>query len=108
MLRTCRIALGLTQQQLAKLVGLTYQQTHKYETGVNRISAGRLHAIAHALGAEPGYFYEGLGSGKSAPPTARQRQVVELARSFAVLPRRQQEALCELARALTGLEAVAA
>jgi transcriptional regulator with XRE-family HTH domain len=77
----------------------------KYETGVDRISAGRLFALARALGVEPGYFFEGLGGGEPARPTARQRQVLELARSFAVLPRPQQEALAELARALAVAEA---
>src|SRR5689334_6560671 len=102
-MRERRIMLGLTQQQLARLVGTTYQQAHKYETGTNRISAGRLHAIARALGVEPGYFYEGLGEGEPARPTAQQRLLLELTRrSFAALPRRQQEALVELARALAG------
>ena len=32
--------LGLTQQQLAELIGVTYQQAHKYERGINRVSAG--------------------------------------------------------------------
>ena len=41
-LRERRIMLGLTQQQLAELIGVTYQQAHKYENGINRISAGRL------------------------------------------------------------------
>jgi DNA-binding XRE family transcriptional regulator len=40
--RERRIMLGLTQQQLADLIGVTYQQAHKYERGINRISAGRL------------------------------------------------------------------
>ena len=31
--------LGLTQQQLAELIGVTYQQAHKYETGITRIAA---------------------------------------------------------------------
>ena len=105
--RERRLALGLTQQQLAELVGTTYQQAHKYEKGVNRISAGRLHALARALGVDIGYFYEGLGSGEPARPTARQRQMLELARSFAVLPRRQQEALAEMARVLAGVEEAA-
>ena len=43
--RERRIALGLTQQQLAERVGTTYQQAHKYETGLNRIAAGRRHAL---------------------------------------------------------------
>jgi transcriptional regulator with XRE-family HTH domain len=52
--REWRLALGLTQQQLAELVGITDQQAHKYEKGVNRISAGRLHRLGQALGVEPG------------------------------------------------------
>jgi len=80
MLCARRIALGLTQQQLAAQVGTTSQQAHKYETGANRISAGRLYTLAHALGVEPDHFFEGLGSGEPAQPTTRQRQMVELAR----------------------------
>src|SRR3954463_7218335 len=100
-----RIALGLTQQELAARIGIAYQQAHKYEKGANRISAGRLHALARALGVDVGYFYEGLGSGEPPRPTARQRRTIELARSFAVLPRRQQEALTELVRALAEADA---
>ena len=107
-LRARRLSLGLTQQGLAELIGVTCQQAHKYEKGVNRISAGRLHALARALGVDIGYFYEGLGSGEPARPTARQRRTIELTRSFAVLPRRQQEALAALARALAGVEEAAA
>src|SRR4051794_20233743 len=103
-LRERRIMLGLSQQDLAAKVGITYQQAHKYETGANRISAGRLLAIAHALGVEPGHFFEGQGDAPAAPPAPAQRLLLELARSFAALPRRQQQALAELARALAGGE----
>ena len=104
-LRQRRIVLGLTQQQVAEMLGLTYQQAHKYETGANRVSAGRLHRLARAL--DVGYFYEALGSGEPARPTAGQRQMLELARSFTVLARPQQEALCALVRALAGVEEAA-
>src|SRR5438309_8842959 len=70
--RERRIALGLTQQQLAELVGITYQQAHKYEKGINRIATGRLAAIARALAVEPGHFFEGLG--EPVPPTSQQRR----------------------------------
>ena len=103
-MRERRTMLGLTSQQVAELLGITYQQLYKYEKGVNRISAGRLHALARALGVDIGYFYEGLGSGEPARPTARQRQTLELACSFAALPRPQQEALAEMVRALAGGE----
>ena len=39
----------VSQQQLAQLVGLTFQQMQKYETGANRVSASKLVAIAKAL-----------------------------------------------------------
>jgi transcriptional regulator with XRE-family HTH domain len=98
-IRERRLALGLTQQQLAELIGVTYQQAHKYENGANRIAIGRLYLIARALDVEPAHFFEGLGAQRPAEP--RQRTMLELARHFMALPsRRHQEALAELARAL--------
>jgi len=100
--RERRVMLGLTQQQLAELIGITYQQAHKYEKGANRISAGRLFVIAQALGVEVAYFFEGAGAGPAPVPTGQQRLQLELARAFVALPRPQQEALCAFARALAG------
>ena len=56
-MRARRILLGLTQQQIAELVGVTYQQAHKYEKGINRVSAGRLYTIARALGVQVSYQF---------------------------------------------------
>jgi transcriptional regulator with XRE-family HTH domain len=99
-IRERRLELGLTQQQLAELVGVTYQQAHKYEKGDNRVAVGRLYLIAQALDVEPGYFFEGLGAERPAEPS--RRMTLELARDFVALPsRRHQEALCGLARALS-------
>ena len=102
--RERRLALGLTQQQLAELVGITYQQARKYEKAVNRIYAGRLHVIARALGVAPAYFFEGL-DGERRPARRSQRQLLELSRTFAALSRRHQEAVAGLARALVGAPA---
>ena len=101
-MRERRIMLGLTQQQMAELIGVTYQQAHKYEKGINRIAGGRLYAIAQALGVEVGFFYEGLeGQSGQFEPTAQQRLILELSRNFAAISdRRRQEAICDLARAL--------
>ena len=74
--------LGLTQQQLAELIGVTYQQAHKYEKGINRVAAGRLYGIARALGVEAGYFFEGLQSGGGLVPSPSQRMLLDLARNF--------------------------
>jgi transcriptional regulator with XRE-family HTH domain len=101
-MRERRIMLGLTQQQMAELIGVTYQQAHKYEKGINRIAGGRLYQIAQALGVDVSYFYEGVGAqGGAFKPTQQQRLLLELARNFGALPsRRHQEAICGLVRAL--------
>src|SRR6478752_3660588 len=85
-MRERRIMLGLTQQQMAELIGVTYQQAHKYEKGVNRIAGGRLYTIAQALGVEVGYFYEGMQAQPDRfEPTAQQRLILELSRNFAAI-----------------------
>ncbi len=105
-IRQRRIMLGLTQQQMAELIGVTYQQAHKYETAINRISAGRLYQIAEALGVDVAYFYQDVvGAGEEQPRAEmlpQQRMLLELARNFAAINnRKHQDALCNLARALS-------
>jgi transcriptional regulator with XRE-family HTH domain len=99
--RERRIMLGITQQELAERLGVTYQQEHKYERGVNRISAGRLHQISQALAVPVGFFFEGLGDTPGRRIGERERMTLEVVRSFGDIddPRFQQ-ALAELARAL--------
>lgn len=100
-IRERRIMLGLSQQQMADLIGVTYQQAHKYERGINRISAGRLYEIAQVLGVPVSYFFEGIDSERSTDLTARQRMCLELARNFSSISNeKHQEALSQLARAL--------
>lgn len=94
--------LGLSQQQLAAVIGVTYQQAHKYERGLNRISAGRLFQIAHVLDVPVAWFFEGLSEDSGAAPlSARQRMCLELARNFSLIENeKHQEALSQMARAL--------
>ena len=100
-IRERRIMLGLTQQQLAELIGVTYQQAHKYERGVNRVSAGRLFNIAKVLSVPISYFYEGVGAEEPRAISQRERMVLEIARNFTgISNERHQEALSQLARAL--------
>ena len=95
--------LGLTQQQLAEMIGVTYQQAHKYERGINRVSAGRLYEIARVLSAPITYFYEGLGEEAPRAATPHQRMLLEIARNFSEIQNeKHQEAVSQLARALAG------
>ena len=109
-IRQRRIMLGYTQQQMAELIGVTYQQAHKYETGINRISAGRLYQIAQALGVDIGYFFEELDperqqKAKQTEMMPQQRMLLELARNFAAIQnRKHQDAICSLAKVLASAE----
>ncbi len=101
-IRERRIMLGLSQQQMADMIGVTYQQAHKYERGINRISAGRLYEITRVLNVPITYFFEGLDITEDDETlNPRQRMCLELARNFASISnQRHQEALSQLARAL--------
>ena len=93
--------LGLTQQELADLIGVTYQQAHKYERGVNRISSGRLFEIAKVLGVDVGYFFEGVADEEPAGLSERQRMCLDVARNFArISDERQQQVISQLCRLL--------
>jgi transcriptional regulator with XRE-family HTH domain len=57
-----RIDKGLTQTDLAKGIGVTFQQVQKYEQGTNRVGGGRLYKIADVLGLPISAFFEGADS----------------------------------------------
>jgi transcriptional regulator with XRE-family HTH domain len=94
--------LGLTQQQMAELIGVTYQQAHKYEKGMNRVAAGRLYKIAQALGVEISYFFEGLQTAADRfVPSPEQEMLLDLARNYLnIRAPKHQAAIVALARAL--------
>lgn len=55
-----RTLLGLSQERLGDLIGLTFQQVQKYESGANRVSSSRLYDIARVLEIGIPYFFEGM------------------------------------------------
>ena len=59
-IRLQRIMRGMTQTELAKLVGISFQSVQKYERGENRVSASRLHEFAAALGVSEQFFFDGI------------------------------------------------
>jgi transcriptional regulator with XRE-family HTH domain len=56
--RDGRTALGLTQEGLGDLLGVSFQQVQKYEAGTNRISASRLFDICKVLKVTLGSMFE--------------------------------------------------
>jgi len=102
--RERRLALGLTVQEVAAVLGVPYQQLHKYETVANRLSAGRLFLLAEALGVEVGHFFGENGADGPTAPAEHRRALLELVRNFARIPdRKQREAVARLARTLADL-----
>jgi transcriptional regulator with XRE-family HTH domain len=59
-IRSRRIRAGVSQENLGKPLGITFQQIQKYEKGTNRVSAGRLLKIAEVLECDVMDFFEGL------------------------------------------------
>ncbi len=87
-IRERRTAMGLTQENLASALEISYQQVQKYEAGTNRVSAGRLYEIARKLDVEVSYFYEELDPEQDVPPLdhgGKSRAVIELVQNFAVI-----------------------
>src|SRR3954452_15712960 len=60
--RMQRMAIGMSQEKLGEACGITFQQIQKYEKGMNRMGASRLHQIARILQVPVEFFYEGAPS----------------------------------------------
>jgi transcriptional regulator with XRE-family HTH domain len=61
-IRSVRIQRGLSQNALGKLIDVSFQQIQKYESGANRVGAGRLAQIAEVLNVPVHALF---GSGKN-------------------------------------------
>ena len=69
-LKLRRQELGLTQTELARGIGVTFQQIQKYENGGSRIAASRLSEVAEYLHVPVAYFFQGV-NGADHPRTDR-------------------------------------
>lgn len=66
--RMRRIILGMSQERLGELLGLTFQQIQKYEKGANRVGASRLFQMSAALSVPIQYFFDELQLGTPQRP----------------------------------------
>jgi transcriptional regulator with XRE-family HTH domain len=101
-MREQRTRSGLSRMQVADAIGVSYQQVHKYETGLNRISAGHLYALAQVLGVMVADFFVGLAP-TAVSPSARQQPEIMQAVARIKDPRRRA-ALCDLVRVVAQVE----
>jgi transcriptional regulator with XRE-family HTH domain len=129
-LRMRRNLVGLSQEQLGKSLGLTFQQIQKYERGINRMGSSRLFQIAKTLSVPVAYFFEEIAesvavSGKpgfaeneqasleNAPTSERQndydilrrRETLELIRAYyRIQDTKQRRKVYELIRSMSDEE----
>lgn len=117
-----RLILGLSQEELAKAIGLTFQQVQKYERGTNRISVSRLVDICKVLKVQIDYvldgsFYAGRAPGQRnlaikgfsdtkqealEPDPLMNRDVLELVRAYSRIRNPQlKKQIIEMAKAMS-------
>jgi transcriptional regulator with XRE-family HTH domain len=83
-IRMFRKGRKLSQAQLGKKLGVTFQQVQKYENGKNRVGASRLQMISTVLNVPVGQFFtDGAGTSQtSAKPLTFDPQALRLAEAF--------------------------
>lgn len=107
-MRVRRKLLGWSQDKLANVVGVTFQQVQKYEHGTNRVSSSRLYEIAEALGVPVASFFEGYVPATPRTGDAPVAEMPDFSTDFAItmaligskIPSGQQTALVRLARSM--------
>jgi len=81
-IRTRRIYLDMRQEELARKLGLTFQQVQKYESGANRVSASRLWEIAAILRTSLAYFFPAKTGEDQASNYPQDPEGIELVRLY--------------------------
>lgn len=105
-IRQRRWLIGMSQENLAKAIGVRFQQIQKYEKGTNRVSSSRLWQISETLGVPISYFFKGLekpaGVDKLSEPQdfLSNKEAIDLVRAYYRLPRTQRRQLFKLAEVL--------
>jgi transcriptional regulator with XRE-family HTH domain len=123
-LRLRRTLMGMSQERLGQLLGLTFQQIQKYERGVNRIGSSRLYELGQILDVPISFFFDDMAQdGGALDPLApglaedpadfafdardlqlEKRETLELVRAYNRIPDPAvRKRLFELAKALANL-----
>jgi transcriptional regulator with XRE-family HTH domain len=109
-IRFRRSLLGMSQDEVSKQLGVTFQQLQKYEMGTNRCSGSTMYVLARILRCVPGYFFDGLPELEelAASPMVKLdvKRNAKILRAFEGLDRPGQvDAVLKLVRALVDTDA---
>lgn len=97
--RDARVRAGLTQTDLARLIGVTFQQVQKYESGTNRLPASAYPILFEELGLSPQALF-GAGDTDEHTRPPRSRSAIELDMLFERLGPTRKTLLLQVAREL--------
>ncbi len=101
--RARRTLIGMSQIELGKRVGLTFQQIQKNEKGMNRIGASRLWQFSLILGRPISWFFEGIGKRKrKGEDFHAKRETLQLVRYLSACNPDVQKHLAALVNAVAG------
>lgn len=81
-IRTYRQKAGLSQEQLAELVGVSFQQIQKYESGFTTLNITKLQQIALALNVSVTDFFDAAPSKGEVILTAEERELLQAYRQI--------------------------
>ncbi len=103
-IRLRRKLLGVSQGELGKALGLTFQQVQKYERGANRVSASALYRLSSALDVPVSFFFDDM-DGPLLPstdldPRFTSRESRVLLKNYFALPATIRKQVYELLSAL--------
>lgn len=105
-IRTRRLMMGLSQEDLAAAIGVAFQQIQKYECAINRVSTARLWAMSRALQCPVAFFYAGMSEqpdDTADPDIPLQQETLKLLRAYATIKQPEiRQQILSLATALGG------
>jgi transcriptional regulator with XRE-family HTH domain len=107
-----RREMGLSRRALGEIIGVGLKQVNKYETAMNRVSAGRLHEIGSALGVSVAWFFDGLEGGapegdipaESDEAGTGQQEIKALLAAYHTIPREVRSKFLRLVRSIADEE----
>ena len=89
-IRLLRKRRKMSQTELGKALGVTFQQVQKYENGKNRVGASRLHMVASALNVPIAELFDGMSETvitlKATKSLAFDPQALRFAEAFVKIP----------------------
>lgn len=85
-IKELRMSMGVSQEALAEVMGVTYQQVQRYEAGTNKLNVENVQVIAQALGVPVSTFFGDGGTASEKSFLSLSSDEMKLVRLFRNIP----------------------